>query len=75
MVPDGYVFSFSKRDDKTKIIFLVFNKYYEDKTKSFALNEYGKPATGRLSYGIPEGVLITYNFEGGYQVGEVIIDD
>lgn len=76
MVPEGYEFSFSHRDYESGKVFLVFNKYTTlDKMKSFALDKYGKPANGRLAYGIPEGALITYNFEIGHQVGNVIIDD
>lgn len=73
MVPQGYEFSFIEKK------YIIFSNYDNNKPyvicKYFALNQYGKPATGICSYGIIEGALITITFENGWQVGEVIVND
>lgn len=74
MVPEGYRYSFVQNTN-WKEIYIIFQNYDNNKSRYFALDNKGKPANGILSYGIPEGALITITFLDGYQVGDVIVDD
>jgi hypothetical protein len=69
MVPKGFEFSFVKRN-QCNVLFIMFSKTEEvdigQRTNYFALDRYGNPITGRLTYGIPEGALITFHFNNGY---------